>query len=149
MIPNIIRTIFLALGLFMLWLGFLYHYELGIREKLPEEAIISTEKQDALPVRELATYTLSNDAYSAEAVKELEFNNLDSKENTLIYRLGEYQESDQMPETINTAGFATEFDLLEEETKAEKQDPARSLPALLSGGGILFLLIGFLAFRLK
>ena len=138
MIPKLVKRLFLALGLAMLWLGFLYSYELNKQES----AVVEADKKQA--ARHFETYTLSNDAYSEEAIEELKFNNPGNGDRALIYPLGDFPESDEVePEYINTAGFTEEFDELE--VSAESTEAP--FPLILVFGGAGFLLIGFLTLR--
>ena len=139
MILKILRTIFLAVGLVMVCLGFFNIYELA---KPSEEAIDASPSPAS---RQLETYTLSNNAYSEKAVEELEFRNVGNDESTLIYRLDDLPESD---ERINTAGFAEEFDAFEEAAVASKPE-AGNFPVLLICGGSAMLALGIFSFRLE
>ena len=138
MIPILVKRLFLALGLAMLWLGFLYSYELNKQEN----ALVEADKKPA--ARHFETYTLSNDAYSEEAIEELKFNNPGNRDHALIYPLGDFPESDEVePEYYNTAGFAEEFNEFEVSAESTKLP----FPLILVFGGAGFLLIGFLAIR--
>lgn len=140
MMPKILKTVFLALGLAMLWIGFLSNYRLN------KQQIAVEDSTPAPNSRQLETYTLKNDSYSDDAVEELKFNNPGNGDHTLIYQLGDFPESeDDALEYINTAGFADEFNELEVGINAE--DSNEPFPVLLIFGGVGFLLIGFLTLR--
>ncbi len=140
MIPDIVKKVFIALGLAMVWLAFFCSYEL----KMQKEASVTPETVQS--PRGLETYTLTNNSYSEEVVEELEFNNVNNKDRTLIYRLQDLPESESGPERVNTAAFADEFDALD---AAYEEPEEAGFSVILAGGGVLFLIFGFYTFHVE
>ena len=126
-----LRITFLALGLAMVWLGFFYKYELSKQEAVAEE------KKPGTHVEGFDTYTLENDQYEGEYSPQTEFTFLNDNDSIFLLR-----EEEPALNTVNTASFGKEFELLEQ----EESSPG-FFPVLLICSGAAFLFFGIASFR--
>ena len=134
MVKKSLPKIFLVLGLAMLGLGFFYSYNLKQLQEAAKKA------EPGTPLVESDTYTLENNQYEGEYTPNTEFSLLNETDSSFL--LTEIEE-DLTVNTYNTAGFAEEFELMEQERSSSK------LPAFMIFGGAFFLAFGFILFRNK
>ena len=134
MVKKSLPKIFLVLGLAMLGLGFFYSYDLKQLQEAAKKA------EHGTPLVESDTYTLENNQYEGEYTPNTEFILMNETDSSfLLTKI----EEDPTVNTYNTAGFAEEFELMEQERSSSK------LPALMIFGGAFFLTFGFILFRKK
>lgn len=132
MVKKSLPIIFLALGLLMLGLGFFYSHDLKKHQEFAKKTEPST------PLVESDTYTLENDQYEGEYTPNTEFSLMNETDSSFILR-----EEESTVNTYNSAGFAEEFELMEQERSSS------NIPALMIFGGAFFLTFGFILFRKK
>lgn len=129
MIARVIQTIFLAVGLAMVWLGFLYSYELKNLAK-QEELVELEVKEEAV----FETYTLANTTF-------------DEEEDVQAVKLNKIQEPDLQVATSEER-FREEPEKVEEEVYEPEEaglvagNIPGDFPYILAGSGLLLLLCG-------
>lgn len=146
MLPKVVRTIFLALGLAMLWLGFFYQYEL---KKQPVQPVIVQEAEEENFFGELELYTLADDNYteSDEALSGLELMPLHITD----FSISVPAEESWLPKTAQDgAGTPAAASTEEVQTGAIVQEAGTGrFPLILAAAGAFFLLCGVLSCRLN
>lgn len=135
-----IQTIFLAVGLAMVWLGLFYTYELNARQQGQEGEGNFFEQETGFQV-----YTLSNKSYGEDSTQTMKLNELEgadlsvsSAEETFISEPGLFQDKELLGEKI------------EEENKAGAVEEApASFPFMLAFGGLLLFCCGLVSVKLS
>ena len=133
MVKKILPLFFLVLGPALICLGILNSYTKK-----------SAEKGVAPPPQEVyETYTLENDRYEGEFSPKTEFKLLNEADSALILK-------EEVPTVnhYNEAGFAREFDMLDQ-AEEENSSGTGFLPALMVFSGTFFLTFGFILIRRK
>ena len=128
-----LRTILIALGFAFIWVGFFCSFELNEQKK----AAVESATPD-VPVEGFETYTLENNEYVGEYSPQTEFMLLNQTDSSFLLR-----QEEPAVNRVNAAGFAKEFDLMEQEQSSS------FLPALLIISGVAFLCFGFASLCLK
>lgn len=143
MLPKVVRTIFLALGLAMLWLGFFYQYE------LKKQPVIVQEAEEENFFGELELYTLADDNYteSDEALSGLELMPL----HVTDFSISVPAEESWLPKIEQDgAGTPAAAGTEEVETGVFVQEAGTGrFPLILAAAGAFFLLCGVLSCRLN
>lgn len=143
MLPKVLRTIFLALGLAMIWLGFFYHYELKKQPVMVQEA----EAEDFYG--ELELYTLADDNYteSDEAFSGLELMPL----HVTDFSISVAPEESWLPIAEHGQAAAPTETITEEvQTGALVQEAGIGrFPLILAAAGAFFIFCGVLSCRLN
>ena len=132
MVAKTVRTIFLALGLAMIWLGFFYSYEL---KKMQASGAAGGSAE---PLVEFETYTLENNQYEGEFSPKVEFSLMNETDSSYLL-----MQEEPAVNSYNTAGFAKEFDLMEQERTLSL------FPVILTFAGAVFLVFGFFSCKIK
>lgn len=147
MLPKVLRTIFLALGLAMIWLAFFYHYE------LKKQPVIVQEYEEESFYGELETYTLADDNYteSDETFSGLELMPLHVTDFSISISPKEdwlpsiEQQQEQMDEDAATAAEVKEMPAAQQVQEAG----IGRFPLVLAAAGAFFLFCGVLSCRLN
>lgn len=138
MIARITQTVFLALGLAMVWLGFLYSYELKNMPQQEEEPVVEENRFEV--------YTLANASFEEEEdVQKVELNKLEEPD--LVVSTTE-ERFIQVPEAVEEDPFAFE----EPEVNAAGASAAGTpdhFPYVLAGSGLLLLLCGVASVKIS
>lgn len=152
MLPKIFRTIFLALGLAMVWLGFFYQYE------LKKQPVIVQEFEEESFYGGLEVYTLADDNYSEsdEALSGLELMPLHvtdfsvsiSPDESLSPDIEQQQEQIEEESAAIPAETAVEVNELQAEQPMQEAGIGR-FPLVLAAAGAFFLFCGVLSCRLN
>lgn len=135
-----IQTIFLAVGLAMVWLGLFYGYELNVRQQAQQEEAYFFEQESSFEV-----YTLSNKRYGEDSTQNMKLNELEGADlsaasagETFISEPGLFQDKELLGESIER----------EDEEGAVEEVPA-SFPLMLALGGLLLIACGMASVRLS
>lgn len=144
MLTRLLSTIFLALGLAMIWLGFFYHHE------LQRKAVVEQEAREEPFFEELEFYTLADDQYteSDDALSGVELSPLHVTDFS-IYAFPEDQVLregsagfEESPESSMEALAEKESDFLEE-------GPVENFPLILGMAGAVFMAFGIFSCKVS
>lgn len=138
MIARITQTIFLALGLAMVWLGFLCGFESGNIAQQEEEPVVQENKFEV--------YTLANTTFEEEEdVQKVELNKLEEPD--LVVSTTE-ERFIPVPEAVEEDPFAFEEPAVNAAGTSAAGTPGH-FPYVLAGSGLLLLLCGVASVKLS
>lgn len=133
MIVRVIQTIFLVVGLVMVWLAFLYNYELK-NLVVQEEPVVQESKFEI--------YTLANTTFEEEEPFE-------------TVALNKFQEPDMLVATgeeqfiKDPMSLSEEMPEQEEETILTAAKAPADFPYILAGSGLLLLVCGIASVKIS
>lgn len=137
MVKKFLPTFILVFGMVLISLGTWYSF----RSVDDQNAATIAPPSDPQEIYE--TYTLENDRYEGEFTPQTEFRLLNETDSSLLI-------SEEVP-TVNrhnAAGFAREFDILDQ-MEEDKPSGKGILPGIMVFSGAFFLTFGFILLRRK
>lgn len=138
MIARITQTVFLALGLAMVWLGFLCGFETKNIDQQEEESVVQENRFEV--------YTLANTSFEEEeAVQKVTLNKLEEPD--LVVSTSE-ERFIQVPEAIEEGAFGLEEPVVNAAGTSAAGTPDH-FPYVLAGSGMLLLLCGVASVKIS
>jgi hypothetical protein len=147
MLTRLLTTIFLALGLAMVWLGFFYHHE------LQRKAVVEQEAGEEPFFEELEFYTLADDQYteSDDALSGVELSPLHITDFS-IYVFPEDQVLHESSESLEKSPESTKSAmeaLAEKESDLLEEGAVENFPLILAMSGALFMAFGIFSCKVS